>query len=424
MALRVLLADESTTIKKVIQLSLKDFAVEVKSVANGLDVISVAKSFAPDIAFVDVLLPKKSGYEVCQELKADAELSHLPVVLMWSGFMEIDEKKATDANADRRLEKPFDIETLRDLVKALVPKTESNPVNSFLQFPQLPDFTEAGVAQNTPAPKIPASAPTAAQKMPPKPPPPQTSVTNSSGTTGGSPQAASSYSAPPPPPQFESSIAVDRSARTPSNKESELGSGTNAGADWLSNTSPESFEALSIQGRSGANINRNNQTLDSSGESFHALNLEDISNDFHPSEHEEEEIDFGSYKVKDEGQFAEISFGDEDSANNEDYNRSTTQGQNQLNSNQFQETSTNRLKQRDASSVESELPSMDPEIAIRNALSELIQSEEVQSSLQENLQKSAENVCWQLLPEILERVVREEIAKILDEVDEEFHVKS
>ena len=140
MALRVLLADESTTIKKVMQLALQDFAVEVKSVHSGVDVVEVARTFQPDIVFADVLLQKKNGYEVSGDLKRDPELSQLPVVLMWSSFMELDEKLAQISNADRRLEKPFDVESLRQLVLELVPKTRSQRLAHFLKFPD--SFTE------------------------------------------------------------------------------------------------------------------------------------------------------------------------------------------------------------------------------------------------------------------------------------------
>ncbi len=142
MSLRVLLADESSTIKKVIQLSLQDFAVDVKAVTIGLDVLSVTKTFRPDVVLADVLLAKRSGYEICHDLKNDPETSHIPVVLMWSGFMEIDEQKARLCGADRRLEKPFDASTLRQIVQDLIDRTKSNPVSSFLQFPNLPPFEE------------------------------------------------------------------------------------------------------------------------------------------------------------------------------------------------------------------------------------------------------------------------------------------
>ncbi len=142
MALRVLLADESTTIKRVMQLALHDYAVEVKSVPIGIDVLPVAKVFKPDIVFADVLLPKKSGYEVGKELKNDPEMKSIPLVLMWSSFMELDETKAKESMADRRLEKPFEPETLRSLITELVKKTQTNPISHYLKFPDMPEIQE------------------------------------------------------------------------------------------------------------------------------------------------------------------------------------------------------------------------------------------------------------------------------------------
>lgn len=142
MALRVLLADESSTIRKVMQLSLQDFGVEVKSVPLGVDVVSVAQGFKPDLIFVDILLQKKNGYEVCADIKQDAKLAGIPVILMWSGFMDLDEAKAKAAKADGRLEKPFDNQTLRSLVEKYVTKTRENPLKGLLTFPDLPEFVE------------------------------------------------------------------------------------------------------------------------------------------------------------------------------------------------------------------------------------------------------------------------------------------
>jgi two-component system, cell cycle response regulator len=146
MALRVLLADESTSIKKVLQLALQDFAVEVKAVPIGVDVLPLAKSWRPDLIFADVLLQKRNGYEVCTDLKSDAETSSIPVVLMWSSFMQIDAAKVALCRSDRQLEKPFDAETLRKMVRELVPATQSNAISQFLNFPHLPDFVEKEAA--------------------------------------------------------------------------------------------------------------------------------------------------------------------------------------------------------------------------------------------------------------------------------------
>lgn len=149
MALRVLLGDESSTIKKVFQLALQDFAVEVRPVNIGLDVVSVATSFKPDIVFIDVLLQKKNGYDVSAELKQSAALKNIPVVLMWSGFMELDEDKFQISMANARLEKPFDVGALRKLVSDLVPRTKEQKVSQYLNFPKLPEIEE----QAPPAPE-------------------------------------------------------------------------------------------------------------------------------------------------------------------------------------------------------------------------------------------------------------------------------
>ena len=135
MALRVLLADESVTIKKVIQLALQDFAVEVKAVPVGLDVLEVSKSFQPDLVFADILLQKRSGYEVCADLKKDPTTAAIPVVLMWSSFMELDQRQVDACGADGRLEQPFDVEALRKLVLELVPRTRSQRLAHFLEYP-------------------------------------------------------------------------------------------------------------------------------------------------------------------------------------------------------------------------------------------------------------------------------------------------
>lgn len=162
MALRVLLADESTTIKKVMQLALQDFAVEVKAVHAGVDVLDVARSYQPDIIFADVLLQKKNGYEVCAILKADAELKVIPVVLMWSSFLDLDEAQAKASGANARLEKPFDVETLRKQVLELVPKTRSQRLAHFLDYsPKLNEElkNEAAKPMPPPAPKAPPGPP-------------------------------------------------------------------------------------------------------------------------------------------------------------------------------------------------------------------------------------------------------------------------
>jgi CheY-like chemotaxis protein len=154
MALKVLLADDSPAIKKVVQLSLQDYGIVLKTVGSGKDVIDVAKSFQPDIALVDVLLPQKTGYEVAAELKKDAALSKIPIVMLWSSFMAFDEAKFKSSGAEDKLEKPFEVTGLRALINKYVPKTSTSPVSKHFEFPSL-DFGPQQKAPPTPIPQAP-----------------------------------------------------------------------------------------------------------------------------------------------------------------------------------------------------------------------------------------------------------------------------
>ncbi len=138
MSLKVLLADESSTIKKVFQLALQDYAVEVLAVHSGEDVVPVAKKSKPDIIFIDILLQKKSGYDVACEIKQLPEFANTHIVLMWSSFLTLDQDKFQASLATAHIEKPFEIENLRTIIQELVPKTQTQKLSSFLQMPDVP----------------------------------------------------------------------------------------------------------------------------------------------------------------------------------------------------------------------------------------------------------------------------------------------
>ena len=132
MSLRVLLADESPSIKKAFDLALKDFAVTVQTVHQGTDVLALFNSFQPDICFLDVFLPKRNGYEACMDIKQNGQLQS-PVILMWSNFMEVDQSKFTACGAEAKIEKPFETKTLREIVISHVPKVKGNRLSEFLE---------------------------------------------------------------------------------------------------------------------------------------------------------------------------------------------------------------------------------------------------------------------------------------------------
>ncbi|MES2962782.1 MAG: response regulator [Bdellovibrionota bacterium] len=243
MALRVLLADESSTIKKVMLLALQDFAVEVKAVHVGVDVLEVARTFKPDLIFVDVLLQKRNGYEVCADLKADATTRHTPTILMWSSFMELDQEALAKAQPNDKIEKPFDVETLRKMVLALVPETRSQRLAHFLEFPEVSQKTAANVSAGTSS-TIPMPPPTPNSKAS-IPLPPPTSQTKT-GVPLPPPVSQSRTSIPLPPPSAPKPEETKRAWNMDSFDDINEFEGTDLGSVENSDQGEEDFAPVNL----------------------------------------------------------------------------------------------------------------------------------------------------------------------------------
>lgn len=118
---KLLLADDSVTIQKVIELTFADEGVRVVAFSNGQDAIDKLEELAPDIVLADVFMPSKSGYEVCEYVKQNEKLKAIPVMLLVGSFEPFDEAEARRVGADDILTKPFQsIRRLIDRVGALV----------------------------------------------------------------------------------------------------------------------------------------------------------------------------------------------------------------------------------------------------------------------------------------------------------------
>jgi CheY-like chemotaxis protein len=116
----LLLADDSVTIQKVVGISFASEDVALITVDNGDDAIARAREVRPDIVLADVVMPGKSGYEVCEAIKADPGLRHTPVLLLTGTFEAFDEERAQRAGASGHVSKPFEAQTLVDEVNRLL----------------------------------------------------------------------------------------------------------------------------------------------------------------------------------------------------------------------------------------------------------------------------------------------------------------
>ncbi|HEY8228405.1 MAG TPA: response regulator [Pyrinomonadaceae bacterium] len=118
---KLLLADDSATIQKVIELTFADEGVRVVAFGNGDAAVEHLDEVAPDIVLADVFMPGKSGYQVCEHIKKNEKLKHIPVMLLVGSFEPFDEAEARRVGADDILTKPFQsIRRLIDRVGSLV----------------------------------------------------------------------------------------------------------------------------------------------------------------------------------------------------------------------------------------------------------------------------------------------------------------
>jgi CheY-like chemotaxis protein len=120
MTSKLLLADDSVTIQRVIELTFADEDVQVMAVSNGQQAIDRLATEKPDIVLADVGMPERDGYEVAAFIKGDPRFSAIPVLLLTGAFEPVDEARARAVGCDGVLVKPFEPQMVISRVKELL----------------------------------------------------------------------------------------------------------------------------------------------------------------------------------------------------------------------------------------------------------------------------------------------------------------
>jgi len=161
---KLLLADDSVTIQRVIELTFADEDVQVIAVGDGRQAIERVQSERPDIVLADIGMPERDGYEVASFIKKNPALAHIPVLLLTGAFEPIDEGRARAAGCDGVLVKPFEPQMVISRVKELIAGRRA-PQFDTAPAARLPEgatdtMRAATMAPRTPAPSAdPATAP-------------------------------------------------------------------------------------------------------------------------------------------------------------------------------------------------------------------------------------------------------------------------
>jgi CheY-like chemotaxis protein len=148
---RILLADDSVTIQKVIELTFMDEDYEVRAVSNGDEAVALLSSLNPDFVIADVHMPGANGYEVCRRAKQIRP--DLPVLLLVGTFEPFDEAQSRAVGADSHLKKPFDSQELLQRVEELLASKAPAAATTAPEAPapaSLADWTAQAAPQAVP----------------------------------------------------------------------------------------------------------------------------------------------------------------------------------------------------------------------------------------------------------------------------------
>src|SRR5258706_4200510 len=167
MAKKILLADDSITIQKVVELTFSDGDYEVTAVNNGAKAVAKLGEMRPDIILSDIIMPEKNGYEVCEYVKSHPDYRNIPVILLTGTFEPFDLDRADKAGCDAVVTKPFESQSLIQKVEELIAQSQAGA----------PTAPTPALASPPPSPAETVAFPSAEPAFgfaaaPPPPPPP------------------------------------------------------------------------------------------------------------------------------------------------------------------------------------------------------------------------------------------------------------
>ncbi|MBF0225803.1 MAG: response regulator [Desulfobacterales bacterium] len=121
---KILIVDDEIHIRTLLEQTLEDledeFGVTILTASNGEEGLEMIRDERPNIVFLDIMMPKMNGFEVCQAVKQDPNISDIIIILLTAKGQEIDRTQGLSAGAYKYMTKPFDPDELFDLAKELL----------------------------------------------------------------------------------------------------------------------------------------------------------------------------------------------------------------------------------------------------------------------------------------------------------------
>lgn len=119
---KIVIAEDEPDIRELIAFTLRFAGHEVITGANGQEGYELAKQHKPDLVMLDVRMPRMTGYEACQSIKATPEIAHIPVVFLSAKGQESEIEQGLSVGAEEYLLKPFAPDQLTEQVRQVLAK--------------------------------------------------------------------------------------------------------------------------------------------------------------------------------------------------------------------------------------------------------------------------------------------------------------
>ncbi len=120
MAKKILIADDEPNIVISLEFLMKREGFDVTVATDGEEAVNRIRSDRPDLVLLDVMMPKKSGFEVCQEIKADPELESTRILMLTAKGRDTEVSKGLALGADAYMTKPFSTKELVERVRSML----------------------------------------------------------------------------------------------------------------------------------------------------------------------------------------------------------------------------------------------------------------------------------------------------------------
>ena len=121
--MKILIVDDEPHLRTLIQQTLEeleDDGVELLTAANGEEALETIREEQPNLVFLDVMMPKKNGFDVCHAVKKELGLGHIHIILLTAKGQEFDRQRGQDVGADLYMTKPFDPDALLEKARSVL----------------------------------------------------------------------------------------------------------------------------------------------------------------------------------------------------------------------------------------------------------------------------------------------------------------